>query len=584
MRRARRPFLALAVLPLAAAIAAPAAAAPRQQLFGYTGGPQTWEVPAGVTRATFELHGAGGGAAAAGGAGGPGAVVRATLAVTPGQRLTLVVGGLGGTGGAGGFNGGGAAGTGGLAGPAGAGGGATDLRAGAGGLGDRLLVAAGGGGGGADGSGSGSGDGGAGGAGGSDGAAGATAGAQGGGQGGLTAGGGGAGGEGLFDGPAGGAGASGVGGAGGALPGGSAGGAGGGGGGGWVGGGAGGGAAGTGSAGGGGGGGAGGGSHVAPSASDSSVTTAAVPAAGVALVSWESPEAPRALSQPTVSGTLSVGGRLVCDAGGWAGAPALTIAWLRDGRAIPAARNADYTLTTFDAGSRVACQVTAVNAAGTTRALSVALLVPPAPAPPANVLPPAVIGTLAVGQRATCNAGTWSAADATFAYQWLRNGRLIADADEPTYRLTGADAGELLQCAVTATADGRSATARSIAVGGPPRLTLLTTTALVSRRGTLTIPVACVGATVCRVPRVTLRGGGGVLWRGPERTVVAGATERIAITLGRRGRKLLAKPGAALTTRLVATPRGGAGGSARVRLAALKGIAPLRRAALARRR
>jgi hypothetical protein len=223
--------------------------------------------------------------------------------------------------------------------------------------------------------------------------------------------------------------------------------------------------------------------------------------------------------------------------------------------------------------------VTAVNAAGSTRAQSIALLVPPPPAPPANVLPPAVVGTLAVGQLATCNAGTWSASDATFTYQWLRNGRLIADADQSTYRLTAADAGEGVQCAVTATSAGRSATARSIAVGGPPRLTLLTTTALVSRRGTLTIPVACVGATVCNVARMTLRGGGGVLWRGPARTVVAGTTEQIAITLGRRARTLLAKPGAALTTRLLATPTGGAGGNARVRLAALKGIAPLRRAA-----
>lgn len=582
MRRAHRPLPALAVVSLLAALAAPAAAAPQQQVFPYTGGPQTWTVPAGVTQATFELHGGGGGAAAAGGAGGPGAIVRATLAVTPTQTLTLVVGGLGGSGAAGGFNGGGAAGSGGLAGAAGAGGGATDLRAGAGGLGDRLLVAAGGGGGGADGSGSRAGDGGAGGAGDSDGGAGAAAAAEGAGSGGLTAGGGGRGGVGSFDGPLGGAGVVGSGGAGGLLPGGSAGGAGGGGGGGQLGGGAGGGAAGSGTVGGGGGGGAGGASYVTPNAGARSVSTAAVAGAGVAIVSWESPEAPRAVTPPTLSGTLAVGGRLVCDAGRWEGVPALSIAWLRDGRAIAGARAADYTLTTNDAGTRVSCQVTGVNAAGTTRALSVALLVPPPLAPPANVLPPAMTGTLALGQRAICNPGTWSAQDATFRYQWLRNGQVVADADRATLRLTAADAGQLLQCAVTATSDGRSATARSVAVGGPPRLMLLTTTAIVSRRGTLTIPVACVGATVCRIPRLTLRGGGSVLVRGTERTVVAGGTAKLALTLGRRGRKLLARAGAGLTTRLVVTPTGGSGGNARVRLVAPKGIAPANGAAASR--
>ncbi len=547
---------------LAALLAAPAVAAPQQQLFTYTGGSQTWVVPVGVTRATFELWAPPAARAASGGDGGAGAIVRATLTVRPQQQLTLVVGGRGGSGADGGFNGGGAGGSGGLAAAAGAGGGATDLRSGAG-LAGRLLVAAGGGGGGASGDGSGAGAGGDGGAGGADGLLGAASGAQGAGGGGLTAGGGGRGGSGTVAGPAGGAGVSGAGGAGAPLLAGSAGGAGGGGGGGLTGGGAGGGAAGSATVGGGGGGGAGGGSFVTASAGSRTIAAAANPGDGVALVSWESPEAPRALTQPSLSGTVAIGRRLVCDTGSWEGAPDLTIAWLRNGRAIAAARAADYTLTTNDANTQVACQVTAVNAVGTTRAVSLAQLVPPPLAPPANLLPPAVTGTLALGQRATCNPGTWSASDATFAYQWLRNGRLIADADRGTYRLTAADAGEVLQCAVTATSDGRGATARSIAVGGPPRLTLLATTVLVSRRGTFTIPVACVGATVCRIPKLTLRGGGQVLVRGGERSVVAGTTARLALTLGRRGRKLLARPGAALTTRLIVTPTGGSGGNAR---------------------
>jgi hypothetical protein len=108
---------------------------------GYSGGVQTYTVPAGVTRLGVEL---------AGGAGGPiynsstgqglGGRVQAVLAVTPGQVLTVYVGGAGDTNTAG-YNGGGAATNGG-----GGGGGATDLRTGSA-LTNRVLVAGGGGGG-----------------------------------------------------------------------------------------------------------------------------------------------------------------------------------------------------------------------------------------------------------------------------------------------------------------------------------------------------------------------------------------------------------------------------------------------------
>jgi hypothetical protein len=123
--------------------------------FTYTGGAQTWTVPAGIHSATFTLYGAEGGTAVGGtvggvpvpgGPGGPGAQVTSTLAVTPGNVLQVNVGQAGtGNGGATFGGGGSAAGS-----YSGAGGGASDVRSPAGGysLADRLLVAAGGGGGG----------------------------------------------------------------------------------------------------------------------------------------------------------------------------------------------------------------------------------------------------------------------------------------------------------------------------------------------------------------------------------------------------------------------------------------------------
>ncbi|HEY6469917.1 MAG TPA: Ig-like domain-containing protein [Candidatus Dormibacteraeota bacterium] len=111
-------------------------------------GQQTWTPPSGITSATFAVYGAHGGNMFSG-AGGAGGEALATLPVTPGSALTIVVGGAGfqglpGGSGAGGFNGG--ANNGGGANNAGGGGGASDVRFPGSDLASRILVAGGGGG------------------------------------------------------------------------------------------------------------------------------------------------------------------------------------------------------------------------------------------------------------------------------------------------------------------------------------------------------------------------------------------------------------------------------------------------------
>ena len=107
--------------------------------FNYTGAPETWTVPDGVTTATFDLYGASGGATG-GSIGGLGGRVTATLAVTPNTTYQILVGGWLG------FNGGGASGSSAIDNGAVNGGGASDVRTGHFTLDDRLLVAGGGGG------------------------------------------------------------------------------------------------------------------------------------------------------------------------------------------------------------------------------------------------------------------------------------------------------------------------------------------------------------------------------------------------------------------------------------------------------
>lgn len=120
--------------------------------FGFTGATQTWTVPAGVTQVTLDVFGAQGGYEAA--QGGQGGRATATVAVTPGETLTIVVGGIGhspfsGGDALGGFNGGGNGGA-----PynlpaaysGSGGGGASDVRIGGTDLAHRVIVAGGGGG------------------------------------------------------------------------------------------------------------------------------------------------------------------------------------------------------------------------------------------------------------------------------------------------------------------------------------------------------------------------------------------------------------------------------------------------------
>lgn len=123
--------------------------------FEFTGSTQVFVVPAGVTTVTIEARGAQGGFGAANPAVNDvqrGGVAIGTFSVTPGETLTVIVGGHGGTadssgvGAAGGFNGGAPGGSGLWAG--GGGGGASDVRRGGVSLAHRIVIAGGGGGGG----------------------------------------------------------------------------------------------------------------------------------------------------------------------------------------------------------------------------------------------------------------------------------------------------------------------------------------------------------------------------------------------------------------------------------------------------
>jgi hypothetical protein len=86
---------------------------------------------------------------------------------------------------------------------------------------------------------------------------------------------------------------------------------------------------------------------------------------------------------------------------------------------------------------------------------------------PALVQPhPSISGTPAPGQRLSCHSGV-SAAGVTLVYAWLRDLSPIRGGGGSTYVVGGADVSHHLQCQVTATNSGGSATATSAFVTVP---------------------------------------------------------------------------------------------------------------------
>ena len=104
-----------------------------QAIFNYTGGSQSFTVPAGVTSLSVQAQGASGG-----GNGGVGGWTFATIPATPGAAIDVEVGGAG-QASSGGYNGGASGSSG--------GGGASDVRVGGSALANRVIIAGGGGGG-----------------------------------------------------------------------------------------------------------------------------------------------------------------------------------------------------------------------------------------------------------------------------------------------------------------------------------------------------------------------------------------------------------------------------------------------------
>lgn len=94
-----------------------------------------------------------------------------------------------------------------------------------------------------------------------------------------------------------------------------------------------------------------------------------------------------------------------------------------------------------------------------------------------NVTKPAVSGTAAVGKKLTATAGSWSLPGASYAYQWLADGKVVAGATKSSLTPTPDELGQQLSVQVKASKSGEkptSATSAATKRVGPGALAVLT--------------------------------------------------------------------------------------------------------------
>jgi hypothetical protein len=189
---------------------------------------------------------------------------------------------------------------------------------------------------------------------------------------------------------------------------------------------------------------------------------------------------PTLSAQPTISGTIEVGGRLVAGSGTWSSSSTVAFAyqWYRCDptgahcASIHGATGPGLTLSRKDAGTTIGLTVTATDAGGSTPAYA-SLAGPVAPAKPllVSTAQPQVTGLAVAGKPLQVTTGAWSPVPATLAYSWRRcnaNGRVctpIAGAGASAYTITAADVGHALLARVEARFGTTTQAAYSTATG-----------------------------------------------------------------------------------------------------------------------
>lgn len=153
---------------------------------------------------------------------------------------------------------------------------------------------------------------------------------------------------------------------------------------------------------------------------------------------------------PTITGNATVGSKLTAKPGTWDSGVALTYQWLRQGVAV--ATGATYTTSSSDLGKSITVAVTGTKSgykSATTTSTPVIVSMPAL----SKTVTPTIKGATKAGSTLTANTGQWDAGVA-FAFQWLRDGAIIANQTSTTYLATADDIGRGISVRVVGSKTG----------------------------------------------------------------------------------------------------------------------------------
>ena len=153
-----------------------------------------------------------------------------------------------------------------------------------------------------------------------------------------------------------------------------------------------------------------------------------------------------------------------------------------------------------------------------------------------NAAVPTIAGSAVQGRLLTALPGSWSPADVTFSYQWLRNGGAIPGASGPTYRLAATDRGTRIAVRVTA------ARAGSVPVSATSAQTSAVLGLLTTRKPTIS-GVTTVGRRLTAKPGAWLPSGITFSYRWLRNgSAIAGATGKTyVLKRADRGKRIQVK-------------------------------------------
>jgi hypothetical protein len=200
---------------------------------------------------------------------------------------------------------------------------------------------------------------------------------------------------------------------------------------------------------------------------------------------------------PVVSGDPYVNKLLTASPGAWSPAPAESeIRWRADNKAIEGATGPTLTVTRALVGKRI----TAVSVAwrdGYWKAVSKSAPIGPVVLGTIEVAEPfTAAGSSRVGSRMWIEPGTFTPADATVSYAWLRDGVPIPGATGPSHDVVPADAGSRITAQVTLSKPNYQQLVQRFEIGGPvttkPKLRITTK----QRRGAAVVAVKVVAPGV----------------------------------------------------------------------------------------